>query len=82
MTTVVKEVELNEPPKDGISNLVFSPTGHLLLAASWDCSIRVYDTNSNGLNHLSFSKAPVLDACFGGVNSTVFSAGLDREVTM
>lgn len=81
MAAIVKEIELNEPPKDGISALVFSPTGHLLLATSWDCSIRVYDTTSNGLSHLSYSKAPVLDACFGDANSTVFSGGLDREVT-
>ena len=82
MAAVVKEIELSEPPKDGVSNLVFSPTGHLLLASSWDCSVRVYDTTSNSLSHLSYSKAPVLDSCFGGENSTVFSAGLDREVTM
>ena len=81
MASVVKEIELNEPPKDGVSNLVFSPTGHLLLATSWDCSIRVYDTVSNGLSHLSYSKAPVLDACFGETNAVVFSGGLDREVT-
>jgi WD40 repeat protein len=82
MASVVKEVELNEPPADGISSLVFSPSGHLLLASSWDCSVRVYDTNTNALSHKSFAKAPVLDACFGGVNSTVFSGGLDQEVSM
>ena len=39
-------LNLADPPEDGISSVEFSPTSpDVLLAASWDATVRRYDLN-------------------------------------
>ena len=76
------EVTLHESPTDGVSALRFSPTDTTLLAsASWDCSVRLYDTAANTLRTTYKHKAPVLDVAFVGADKLV-SGGLDRELLL
>jgi cell cycle arrest protein BUB3 len=78
---MAKEVQLSDPPSDGVSAVRFSPGGEFVVAASWDTSVRLYDVAFNGLKSRYHHKAAVLDACFGGP-SLVFSGGLDMAVRM
>ncbi|TPX64558.1 hypothetical protein SpCBS45565_g05816 [Spizellomyces sp. 'palustris'] len=72
--------ELNNPPTDGISSLQFSPENpSLLLTASWDKKIRLYDVSSDELRQEWLDKAPVLDICFSDGDHG-FSVGLDRKL--
>jgi len=77
-----KEFALRSPPADGIAALRFSPVEPALLAAaSWDGSVRVYDTAANAPTaELRVSPAPVLDVAFSEDGSVVYSGGLDRTV--
>lgn len=57
-------LELDAPPSDGISSLVFAKHADLLLVASWDAHVRLYDATLNKLRVVFKQRAPVLDACF------------------
>jgi mRNA export factor len=37
-----KDVALNSPPEDSISDLQWSPTGDFLAVSSWDKKVRIY----------------------------------------
>lgn len=73
------DVELPDAPRDGISSLKFSATNpDLLLCASWDKSVRFYNTDTNTmLGSHSHHTTPVLDAAFNAQSDAIFSAGLD-----
>ena len=74
------EFKLVEPPTDCIQSVKFGPqSNNLLLAASWDCTVRLYDITQNRLN-LKYSHAgPVLDAAFQDTTHA-WSGGLDQQV--
>ena len=47
-------LNLADPPEDGISSVEFSPTSpDVLLAASWDATVRRYDLNPDSYTHLT-----------------------------
>ncbi|XP_049850995.1 uncharacterized protein LOC126324530 [Schistocerca gregaria] len=75
------DIELNQPPEDGITKITFLPQDNLLLASSWDTSVRIYDTLHNSLRLKYNHKASVLDCCFSD-NLHLFSAGIDRGIIM
>ncbi|CAG8475389.1 8397_t:CDS:2 [Paraglomus brasilianum] len=75
------QYELYDPPSDAISSVVFSPTNpHLLLVASWDKSVRLYDIQNNQLRQTYACSAAVLDCCFSD-GAHAFSGGLDKSLT-
>eukprot|EP01104_Vermistella_antarctica_P017780 TRINITY_DN636_c0_g2_i1.p1 TRINITY_DN636_c0_g2~~TRINITY_DN636_c0_g2_i1.p1 ORF type:complete len:331 (+),score=59.08 TRINITY_DN636_c0_g2_i1:212-1204(+) len=74
-----QEFTLPSPPTDGVSNVTFSPSDSLLLASSWDTSVRLYDVSSNAIRTQYNHKAAVLDCCFAD-NTTAFSGGVDKTV--
>lgn len=39
--------ELADPPKDGISAMIFAPEHNLLLVSSWNTEVRMYDVLMN-----------------------------------
>ncbi|GMH45619.1 hypothetical protein BSKO_13576 [Bryopsis sp. KO-2023] len=71
--------KLPSPPSDGVSAVRFSSTSDLLLVASWDASIRLYDANERQMRGMVSHGAPVLDCNFQDEKS-VFSGGLDGKV--
>jgi cell cycle arrest protein BUB3 len=77
------EVKLDEAPTDGISSLVFAnASDNLMLAASWDKSVRLYDVSRNKMLRQYDHKAAVLDVAFNDDDSCAFSGGIDRQLIM
>lgn len=74
------ERRLDNPPTDCIQSIKFGQVDNQhLLAASWDCTVRLYDVENNQLRVQYCHDAPVLDAAFQG-NNICWSGGLDRKV--
>jgi WD40 repeat protein len=67
---ISKDVPLNSPPEDGISDLRFSPASEHLAVASWDKKVRIYEINEQGQSEgkaLFEHEAPVLNCCWSPV---------------
>jgi len=76
------DTELSNPPTDGISTVRFSHSfPGLLLASSWDTTVRLYDVHSNQIRCSYAHKAPVLDCCFSS-SMVSYSGGIDKVVKM
>lgn len=75
------ELELNQPPSDGITNVTFSnvPGSNQLLVSSWDNTVRLYNITQNTLQHMYSHQYAVLDCCFMDPTKA-FSGGLDRAL--
>src|SRR3954447_26749435 len=68
---ISKDVALNQPPEDGISDLRFSPASDHLAVASWDKKLRIYEINDQGQSEgkaLFEHEAPVLNCCWSPVS--------------
>lgn len=78
-----KDRALPAPPTDGITGLSFSRTSpQLLLASSWDSTVRLYDAaRGEALATLSLDSS-VLDCCFSGDGAAAVSGGMDCQVTV
>lgn len=76
------EIELKEPPTDGVTATVFANSSDLLLVSSWDKGVRLYDARKNILKHKYEHQAAVLDVAFAADDCKGFSGGLDRTLTM
>jgi len=79
--------KVNAPPGDGISSIALSST-NLLLAGSWDNSIRCWQIQRQG-NQLVTQPAaqaahdgPVLSCCFSADGTQAFSGGADNTVRL
>lgn len=67
---ITKDVTLNAPPEDGISDLVFSPQSEHLAVASWDKKVRIYEIDASGGSQgkaLFEHEGPVLSCCWSKV---------------
>lgn len=76
---ISKDVPLNLPPEDSISDIRFSPASEHLAVSSWDKKVRIYEVNEQGQSEgkaLFEHEAPVLNCCWspvsGGICSLVF----------
>lgn len=68
---ISKDVALNQPPEDGISDLRFSPVSDHLAVASWDKKVRIYEINDQGQSEgkaLFEHEGPVLNCCWSPVS--------------
>ncbi|KAL6776725.1 hypothetical protein ACKKBF_B30690 [Auxenochlorella protothecoides x Auxenochlorella symbiontica] len=70
---------LPDPPGDGITSLNFVDSGNLLLASSWDSTLRLYAADQGELRGTHERGAPILDACPAS-ESVSYSAGLDGRI--
>ncbi len=78
MTT--RDVELVDPPSDGISAVRFCPTANnLLLVASWDGFLRMYDVGLNTMKETYPNRVAALDCCFSTAPQ-IFSSGIDGSI--
>lgn len=69
---ITKDVTLNAPPEDGISDLAFSPQSEHLAVASWDKKVRIYEIDASGGSQgkaLFEHEAPVLSCCWSKVGA-------------
>lgn len=68
---ISKDVTLNQPPEDSISDMAFSPASDHLAVASWDKKVRIYEINEQGMSEgkaLFEHEAPVLSCCWSPVS--------------
>lgn len=68
---ISKDVAINQPPEDSISDLRFSPISEHLAVASWDKKVRIYEINAQGQSEgkaLFEHEAPVLNCCWSPVS--------------
>jgi WD40 repeat protein len=81
MSSVGKDLEVADPPADGISSIKYSwGNGAFLLATSWDATLRLYD-GAHGMPKASFSGGvALLDGCFSSRGQQIFSAGVDGKI--
>jgi len=67
-----KDVAINQPPTDSVSDLCFSPQSEHLAVASWDNKVRIYEITQNGGSEgkASFDhEGPVLSCHWSSVSS-------------
>lgn len=77
---VSNEFTLENPPNDCIQRVRFGQNDNQhLLTASWDSTVRLYDTAANQLRLQYTHDAPVLDVAFQGYN-TCWSVGADNKI--
>eukprot|EP01025_Chloroclados_australasicus_P037073 TRINITY_DN37774_c0_g2_i1.p1 TRINITY_DN37774_c0_g2~~TRINITY_DN37774_c0_g2_i1.p1 ORF type:complete len:366 (-),score=32.97 TRINITY_DN37774_c0_g2_i1:235-1221(-) len=71
---------LSNCPEDGLTGLTFAKDGDLLLASSWDGTVRIYDSQTQQLQGNFQQEAPVLGCEFSQSSGVAFSAGIDGIV--
>lgn len=76
----VAEFQLESPPTDGVTQVVFGHRSDVLLASSWDKTVRFYDTQHNLMKLQIDHKASVLDVCFDEDDRQCFSVGTEPSV--
>ncbi|KAJ5689746.1 hypothetical protein N7462_004138 [Penicillium macrosclerotiorum] len=82
---ISKDVALNQPPEDSISDLRFSPASDHLAVASWDKKVRIYEINDQGQSEgkaLFEHEAPALSCCWSPDGSKVIGAGADKAARL
>ncbi|EGG13860.1 WD40 repeat-containing protein [Cavenderia fasciculata] len=67
------------PPSDGVTSLNYCPSSNLLLASSWDTTVRCYDTTNNSYKWQYSHECAVLDACYPERNR-VYSGDIDGKI--
>ncbi|KAI9714349.1 MAG: RNA export factor gle2 [Bogoriella megaspora] len=80
-----KDVQVQNPPEDSISDLAFSPVNEHLAVASWDKKVRIYEINDQGQSQgkaLFEHEAPVLSCAWSKDGTKVFGAGADKAARM
>lgn len=80
-----KDIEVSQPPTDGISSLSWSPTADFLAASCWDNNVRIYGIESNGSSAPKASYAhqgPVLDVTWSKDGNKILSCGADRAARL
>ncbi|KAL0089480.1 WD40-repeat-containing domain protein [Phycomyces blakesleeanus] len=76
------QFEIADPPRDGISSLVFNPLdSNQLLVSSWDSTVRLYDIEQNRQLLRFDHEGAVLDVCFGD-GQVAYSGGIAKKLTM
>ncbi|CAD6450736.1 e3fab969-e09e-4237-b40e-258803a5a4cf [Sclerotinia trifoliorum] len=76
-----KDIPLNNPPEDSISDLSFSPVSEHLAVASWDKKVRIYEILSSGQSEgraLFDFEGPVFSCHWSKDGKKVVGAGADK----
>ncbi|GAA5891171.1 hypothetical protein JCM6882_006446 [Rhodosporidiobolus microsporus] len=82
-----KDVELANPPTDGISSLAWSPAGpgDFLAVGSWSNEVRIYEVREGGANEGRAAythEAPVLCCTWSKDGSKIVSGGADNAARL
>ncbi|KAF8954147.1 WD40-repeat-containing domain protein [Flammula alnicola] len=83
--TAEKDVEVIDPPSDGISSLSFSSQADYLAMGSWDNSVRIYEVGAGGRTQgkaMYHHSGPVLNVCWNKDGTKIFSGGADNAGRM
>ena len=74
-----KDLEVTQPPSDGISSLAFSPVANHLVATSWDNQVRCWEISPSGQSVAKAATShdqPVLCSAWSADGTTVFTGAL------
>mmetsp|Transcript_22175 Transcript_22175/g.37899 ORF Transcript_22175/g.37899 Transcript_22175/m.37899 type:complete len:334 (+) Transcript_22175:64-1065(+) len=71
--------QISAPPTDTITRLLFSRHSNLLLAASWDSTVRLYHVDSRTNPMISKQRSPVMDVTYPEDN-TAYCGLLSGEI--
>lgn len=66
-----KDVMVQNPPEDSISDVRFSPASEHLAVASWDKKVRIYEISNDGQSQgraMFEHEGPVLNCCWSPVS--------------
>ncbi|ORX42322.1 WD40 repeat-like protein [Hesseltinella vesiculosa] len=75
-------IQVDQPPRDGITNMHYHPTDpNLLIVSSWDQTLRVYDTATGNAKDTCTFNSPVMDCGFMDKYHVV-TGGLDGSVNV
>lgn len=80
-----KDIELSQPPTDGVSAMSWSPVADFLAVASWDNNVRVYGVEPNGTTTpkaMYSHEGPVLDVIWSKDGNKILSCGADKAARM
>ncbi|KAH8821008.1 WD40-repeat-containing domain protein [Xylogone sp. PMI_703] len=80
-----KDIALNSPPEDSISDIAFSPQSEHLAVASWDKKVRIYEITPTGGSDgkaLFEHEAPVLSCHWSKDGTKVVGGGADKAARM
>ncbi|KAK9827320.1 hypothetical protein WJX81_004742 [Elliptochloris bilobata] len=80
-----KDLEVSQPPSDGISSLSFSPVANHLVATSWDNQVRCWEIAPTGQSVAKAATShdkPVLCSAWSADGTTVFTGGCDNTAKM
>ncbi|PSS27381.1 hypothetical protein M430DRAFT_38162 [Amorphotheca resinae ATCC 22711] len=80
-----KDVALNNPPEDSISDIAFSTQSQHLAVASWDKKVRIYEISpTGGSEGKAFfdHEAPVLSCHWSKDGTKVVGGGADKAARM
>ncbi|CAO3568549.1 unnamed protein product [Mortierella alpina] len=75
------DMEVQQPPTDGISEIQFSPQADFLAASSWDGNVRIYEIQSNGSSMakaMYSHDAPALCCAWSKDGTKLASGGADK----
>ncbi|KAI9501885.1 RNA export factor gle2 [Coemansia spiralis] len=81
----IRDVEINQPPSDSVSELAFNPKANFLAASSWDNEVRIWEVMDTGASagKASYShQAPALCCAWSKDGSKVASGGADKAGRM
>lgn len=84
-TPAEQDIEVTQPPTDGISSLSFSPVADFLAASCWDNNVRIYGVEQNGSTQakaMYSHEGPVLDVTWSRDGTKILSAGADKAARM
>ena len=73
-----KDLEVSQPPSDGISSLTFSPVANHLVATSWDNQVRCWEITQAGQSVAKAATShekPVLCSAWSADGTTVYTGG-------
>jgi mRNA export factor len=66
------DVEVKDPPNDGIADISWSSAAELLAVASWNSECRIYEVADNGQSQgksMYKHEGPVLSVCWSVVSA-------------
>ncbi|KAJ3205858.1 hypothetical protein HDU67_008586, partial [Dinochytrium kinnereticum] len=76
-----KDIEVSNPPTDGISDMAFSSQAELLAASSWDNNTRIWEVQQNGSTvgkAMITHEGPALCCTWSKDGTKLFSGGADK----
>lgn len=80
-----KDIEVSQPPTDGVSALSWSPVQDFLAVSSWDNNVRIYGVEANGTTSakaMYSHQGPVMDVCWSKDGNKILSCGADKAARL